>query len=183
MDTLLDRFLRYVRIDTQAVEQTTDYPSSRGQLELGRLLVAELRELGLRDAVQDEHGIVMATVPATTRRAAPAIAWLAHMDTSPETTGKNVKPQVHRNYDGRDIVLPGDPSKVLKAGENPDLAKLVGKTIITTDGIATNVSGSAGSTAYSQLLISRVSAKASTSPIAVPISATRIPSPSTMRRT
>ena len=134
MDTLLDRFLRYVRIDTQAVEQTTDYPSSRGQLELGRLLVAELRELGLRDAVQDEHGIVMATVPATTRRTAPTIAWLAHMDTSPETTGKNVKPQVHRNYDGRDIVLPGDPSKVLKAGENTDLAKLVGKTIITTDG-------------------------------------------------
>src|SRR5947209_5003197 len=126
MDTLLDRFLRYVRIDTQAVEQTADYPSSRGQLELGRLLVGELPE-------QDQYGIVMATVPATTRRAAPTIAWLAHMDTSPETTGKGVKPQVHRDYDGRDIVLPGDPGKVLKTSENPDLAKLVGKTIITTD--------------------------------------------------
>jgi tripeptide aminopeptidase len=134
MDTLLDRFLRYARIDTQAVEQTTAYPSSPGQIELGRLLVRELRELGLRDAVQDGHGIVMATVPATTRRTAPTIAWLAHMDTSPETTGKDVKPQVHRHYDGRDIVLPGDPSKVLRPGEYPDLAKVVGQTVITTDG-------------------------------------------------
>jgi tripeptide aminopeptidase len=134
MDTLLDRFLRYVRIDTQAVEQTATYPSSPGQLQLGRLLVGELRELGLRDAEQDGHGIIMATVPATAKRAAPTIAWLAHMDTSPETTGKNVNPQVHRGYDGRDIVLPGDPTKVLRPSEYPDLNKAIGKTVITTDG-------------------------------------------------
>src|SRR5919205_988672 len=113
MDTLLDRFLRYVRIDTQANEQAATYPSSPGQLELGRLLLRELRDLGLRDATQDEHGIVLATVPATSKHDVPMIAWIAHVDTSPETTGKNVNPQVIRNYDGRDLVLPGDPSRVL----------------------------------------------------------------------
>src|SRR5277367_6374617 len=111
MNTLLDRFLRYVRIDTQAVEQTTAYPSSPGQLDLGRMLLDELRELGLRDAVQDEFGIIMATVPPTTKRSVPVTAWLAHMDTSPETSGKDVKPIVHRDYAGGDIVLPGDPTK------------------------------------------------------------------------
>jgi tripeptide aminopeptidase len=134
MSTLLDRFLRYVRIDTQAVEQTTDYPSSPGQLELGRMLTGELRELGLRDAGQDEWGIVMATIPATMKRSVPVIAWLAHMDTSPETSGKNVQPIVHRNYDGGGITLPGDPSKVLRPSEYPDLKEVAGKTVITTDG-------------------------------------------------
>src|SRR4051812_43090499 len=134
MDTLLDRFLRYVRIDTQAVEQTTAYPSSPGQLVLGKMLTGELRELGLRDAEQDEHRIVMATIPATSKRDAPVTAWLAHMDTSPETSGKDVKPVVHKNYDGGAIVLPGDPSKVLRPGEFPELKAVVGKTVITTDG-------------------------------------------------
>jgi tripeptide aminopeptidase len=134
MDTLLDRFLRYVRIDTQAVEQTTAYPSSPGQLVLGKMLVGELRELGLCDAEQDEHGIVMATIPATAERPAPVIAWLAHMDTSPETTGKDVKPVVHTNYAGGDIVLPGDPSKVLRPNEFSELKSVVRKTVITTDG-------------------------------------------------
>jgi tripeptide aminopeptidase len=134
MNTLLDRFLRYVRIDTQAVEQTTAYPSSPGQLELGRILLGELRELGLKDAEQDKHGIVMATIPATSKRKTPVIAFLAHMDTSPETSGKNVKPVVHRNYSGGDIVLPGDPSKVLAPSEFPELKSVIGKTVITTDG-------------------------------------------------
>jgi tripeptide aminopeptidase len=134
MDTLLDRFCRYVRIDTQADEKATTYPSSVGQLELGRLLVEELRALGLRDAAQDGHGLVTATVPATGSRTAPTIAWTAHLDTSPETSGHNVKPIVHRDYDGRDIVLPGDATKVLRVAESPELAALQGKTIITTDG-------------------------------------------------
>jgi tripeptide aminopeptidase len=134
MSTLLDRFCRYARIDTQADETATTYPSSVGQLELGRLLAGELRELGLRDAAQDAHGIVMATVPATTPRQAPTIAWIAHVDTSPETSGRNVKPTVHRDYGGGDLVLPGDPTKVLRVADNPDLAQLRGKTIITTDG-------------------------------------------------
>src|SRR5262245_31296351 len=108
MNSLLDRFCRYVRIDTQAVEGAPSYPSSRGQLELGRMLLAEVRELGLKDAEQDEHGILMATIPPTVKRPAPVIAWLAHQDTSPETSGRNVKPQIHANYDGSDLVLPGD---------------------------------------------------------------------------
>src|SRR5207302_1527767 len=87
-----------------------------------------------RDAVQNEHGIVMATVPATASHKAPTIAFNAHVDTSPETSGVNVKPVVHANWDGRDIVLPGDPSKVLRAAEHPELAACKGKTVITTDG-------------------------------------------------
>jgi tripeptide aminopeptidase len=134
MDSLLDRFCRYVRIDTQAVEGAATYPSSPGQLELGRLLAGELRDLGLRDAGQDAHGIVMATIPSTQSRPAPVIAWIAHVDTSPETSGRNVKPTVHRNYAGGDLVLPGDPTKVLRVADNPELAALRGKTIITTDG-------------------------------------------------
>jgi tripeptide aminopeptidase len=134
MSTLLDRFCRYARIDTQADEASVTYPSSPGQLDLSRLLAAELRDLGLRDAAVDEHGIVLATVPATAGRTGPAIAWIAHVDTSPETSGRGVKPVVHRDYDGGDIVLPGDPTKVLRPAEDPDLARLKGKTIITTDG-------------------------------------------------
>jgi tripeptide aminopeptidase len=134
MNTLLDRFCRYVRIDTQADETATTYPSSVGQLELGRLLVGELQELGLRDAAQDAHGIVLATVPATARRHAPTVAWIAHVDTSPETSGRNVKPTLHREYAGGDLTLPGDPTKVLRVADNPELAGLHGQTIITTDG-------------------------------------------------
>src|SRR4051812_2910559 len=127
MNTLLDRFLRYVRVSTQADEKSGTYPSSPGQFELGRLLTRELQALGLQDAVQDEHGIVMATVPGTVGHAAPTIAWIAHVDTSPETSGHNVKPIVHERYDGGDIVLPGDPSKVLRPADNPDLARLKGQ--------------------------------------------------------
>jgi tripeptide aminopeptidase len=134
MDTLLDRFCRYARIDTQANETSTTYPSSPGQLELGRQLVGELLELGLRDAAQDGHGIVLATVPATVARPAPVVAWIAHVDTSPETTGRNVKPTLHRKYAGGDIVLPGDPGKVIRVADNPELEQLKGKTLITTDG-------------------------------------------------
>jgi tripeptide aminopeptidase len=134
MQTLLERFCRYVRIDTQADERATTYPSSVGQLELGRLLVHELLALGLTDAVQDAHGIVMATIPATQKRPAPTVAWIAHLDTSPETSGHNIKPLVHRDYDGGDLVLPGDSTKVIRVEANRDLAALKGKTILTTDG-------------------------------------------------
>src|SRR5437867_4679398 len=131
---ILDRFCRYVRIDTQANEASASYPSTPGQLELGRLLAQELLAMGVRDAVQDEHGIVLATLPATQAKACPVIAWIAHVDTSPETSGHGVKPQVFRNYDGKDIVLPGDPSKVIRVADNPELMGLVGKTLVTTDG-------------------------------------------------
>ncbi|MGE0608876.1 MAG: peptidase T [Pirellulales bacterium] len=133
-DRLLDRFLRYVRVDTTAQEGSATYPSSAGQLELGRLLVQELLAIGLQDARQDQHGIVMATLPATVPHKSPLVALCAHFDTSPETTGKNVQPQVVRDYDGRDLVLPGDTTRVIKVAENPELAGMLGHTIITTDG-------------------------------------------------
>jgi tripeptide aminopeptidase len=135
METLLERFCRYVRIDTQADDTSGTYPSSPGQLELGRLLAGELRAIGLADAAQDEHGIVLATIPATCRPHGPPIAWIAHLDTSPETSGRGVKPIVHRGYAGSDIVLPGDPSKVIRVSDNPELASLHGKTLVTTDGM------------------------------------------------
>lgn len=131
---LLDRFLRYVRIDTQSQEGSASVPSTLKQLELCRLLEGECRELGLADVELSPFGTVTATVPATVGHAAPAIAWVAHVDTSPETSGTNVRPIVHAPYDGRDIVLPGDPSRVLRVEENPALSELVGGTVITTDG-------------------------------------------------
>jgi tripeptide aminopeptidase len=134
MKTLLDRFCRYVRIDTTAVENAGTDPSSSGQLELGRILAEELRAFGAPDVVQDEHGIVLATIPATGAEDAPIIAWIAHLDTSPETTGRNVQPIIHENYDGRDIVLPGDTSKIIRVNDNPELLHLKGKTLITSDG-------------------------------------------------
>src|SRR5262245_12559912 len=134
MSTLLERFLSYVRIDTQANERSTSVPSTPGQLDLCRLLEAECRELKLTDVSLNRFGIVMATIPSTLDRPAPTIAWLAHVDTSPETSGTNVKPVVYRKYDGGEIALAGDKSKVIRVDENPALKTLVGATIVTTDG-------------------------------------------------
>src|SRR5262249_13783826 len=120
--------------DTQADESSSTYPSTPGQLEIGGVLKEELLALGLKDATQDDHGIVLATIPSTATKPAPVIAWIAHVDTSPETSGRNVKPIVHRDYDGKDIVLPGDKSKIIRVAECPELGRLVGKTIVTTDG-------------------------------------------------
>lgn len=136
---LLQRFLRYVAIDTTANEAADSYPSSAGQLELGRIIRDELRSMGLEDARQDEHGIVTATIVANNEQPAvngqiATVAFCAHLDTSPETSGANVRPQVIRDYAGGDIVLPADISKVIRTADNRALDKLVGKTIITTDG-------------------------------------------------
>ena len=131
-ERLLARFVRYVQIDTTAVENAGTYPSSPGQRELSSLLVAELQALGLSDVRQNAQAIVMTTVPGT--RPAPCIAFNSHVDTSPETTGAGVKPQIVRNYAGGDIELPGDPTRVIRVSENPELAQLIGKTLITTDG-------------------------------------------------
>ncbi len=135
---LLGRFLRYVQIDTTASEASKTYPSSPGQFTLGKLLADELREMGLKDVEHDQHGLVWATVPATAKSASdqplPVVAFNAHIDTSPETTGKNVKPHVIRNYAGGDIPLIADKTKVIRIADNPELSKLHGKTIITTDG-------------------------------------------------
>ena len=133
MHTLLDRFLRYVRIDTKADDTTTAYPSSPGQLVLGKMLRDELLAIGVADARQDEHGLVFATIPGNVP-GAPTIAFNSHVDTNPENSGKDVDPQVIHNYAGGDIALPKDPSKVIRITENPELNALIGKTIITTDG-------------------------------------------------
>jgi len=134
MDTLLERFARYARLDTQASEFGTSYPSTAKQLELCRMLARECTEIGLKDVAMSEFGVVTASVPATVKHAAPAIAWFAHVDTSPEFSSEHVNPIVHRNYDGEDIVLPGDRSRVIRVSENPTLKQLVGATVITTDG-------------------------------------------------
>ncbi|MCU0977969.1 MAG: peptidase T [Pirellulaceae bacterium] len=133
-ERLLARFLQYVQIDTTASESSQSYPSSAGQWALGALLVRQLRELGLDEVRQDEHGLVWATIPATATGEMPAIAFNAHLDTSPETSGTNVRPQVIRNYAGGDLVLPGDPQQVIRVSENPALEALHGATLITTDG-------------------------------------------------
>lgn len=133
-DTLLDRFVRYAKHDTQADERSTTYPSTPGQLVLGKLLRDELLALGLADARQTEFGIVHATIPANVPDAVPTVAFVAHVDTSPEFSGKGVNPQVIRNYPGGDIVLPGDPTRVIRVAESPELNALVGKTLVTTDG-------------------------------------------------
>ncbi len=134
MSAVLDRFIRYVQYDTQADESSTSYPSTDKQLVLLRDLAAELRELGLHDAAIDAHGYVTATVPPTSRKRVPAIGFIAHVDTSPEVSGANVTPIVHRNYDGRDLVLPDDPSAILRAADCPPLADRIGDDIVTASG-------------------------------------------------
>lgn len=131
---LLDRFLRYVQIDTTAVTEADHYPSSPGQLHLGAVLVDELRKAGVADARQNQHGIVLATLPPTVPHAAPTIAFCAHLDTSPETSGANVRPQVIENYSGGDVLLLGPPSRMIRVADQPELAAMAGRTLITSDG-------------------------------------------------
>jgi len=135
MDTVLDRFLRYVTYDTQSDEQSTTCPSTGTQLVLLRDLAAELNALGLTDAAVDEFGYVTATIPPTTAKPnVPTIGFIAHVDTSPEMPGAGVKPIVHRRYDGRDLILPDDPAAILSAADNPALADRIGDDIVTASG-------------------------------------------------
>ena len=129
---VLDRLLRYVRVDTQSARDRTGCPSTPGQLELGRMLVEELREIGLGDAEQDAQGYVYATLPATVE-GAPVIGLLAHLDTSPDETGSGVEPLVHRDYDGGDIALPRGGT-VLEPERMPELREAIGHDIVTTSG-------------------------------------------------
>jgi tripeptide aminopeptidase len=129
-----ERFLRYVTIDTQSDPESPTCPSTEKQKDLGRLLASELMTLGLADAHIDEHGYVYATIPANTSKKVPVICFCSHMDTSPDCTGKNVRPQIVRNYRGGDITLPADPSQVIHIAEHPALKDQIGNDIITTDG-------------------------------------------------
>jgi tripeptide aminopeptidase len=129
-----ERFLRYVLIDTQSDPASPTCPSTEKQKNLGRLLASELREMGIHDAHLDEHGYVYATIPATSDKKVPVICFCSHMDTSPDCTGKDVKPQIVRNYRGGDIVLPGDPSQIIRTADQPALADQIGNDIVTSDG-------------------------------------------------
>ena len=134
--SVLERFLRYVAVDTRSDERSAACPSTPGQLVLLRMLAAELRAMGVEDAEVDANGYVMATIPASPGlETVPAIGFIAHVDTSPEMPGHDVRPIVHRAYDGRDLVLPDDPSAVLRAAGNPALGERVGDDIVTASGL------------------------------------------------
>ncbi len=130
--TVVDRFLKYVKYDTQSNEESESFPSDPKQLELSKDLVEELKEIGLTDAAMDEHGYVMATLPGNTDKDVPVIGFIAHVDTSPAVSGKDVDPQIVKNYQGGDITLKN--GIVIKADANPELADMNGFDIITTDG-------------------------------------------------
>ncbi|MGE3510070.1 MAG: peptidase T [Vicinamibacterales bacterium] len=135
MSAVLDRFLRYVRYDTQADERSASYPSTSGQLVLLRDLAEELRAIGLQQVSMDEHGYVMGTIPATTHKTTvPTVGFIAHVDTSPEMSGTGVKPIVHRDYDGRDLLLPDDPSAILRLSDIPELGSQLGHDLVTASG-------------------------------------------------
>src|SRR3979409_1970718 len=132
--TVTERFLRYVVIDTQSDPASPTCPSTEKQKDLGSLLARELQEMGIGDAHLDEYGYVYATIPANTDKKVPVICFCSHMDTSPDCSGANVKPQMVKNYRGGDIPLPADPAQVIRVAEHPELKKQIGNDIITTDG-------------------------------------------------
>jgi tripeptide aminopeptidase len=131
---LQERFVKYVKIDTQSDASSPTCPSTLKQKDLGKVLVAELLEIGLTDAHMDENGYVYATIPANTTKKVPVICFCSHMDTSPDCSGENVKPIIHQNYQGEDLVLPDDPTIVLKLSEHKDLKDQIGNDIITASG-------------------------------------------------
>ncbi|MCB9293434.1 MAG: peptidase T [Lewinellaceae bacterium] len=133
--TFLERFLRYVQVDTQSDASSRTIPSTEKQKNLGRILVEELHEMGIEDAHLDEYGYIYATIPANTDKPnVPVICFCSHMDTAPDCSGKDVKPLIHRNYQGGDIVLPDDPTVVLSPKDHPNLREQIGNDIITASG-------------------------------------------------
>ncbi len=133
-ESVVDRFLRYVRVDTQSAEDSKTTPSTDKQWDLLRILARELETLGVESVRMSEHGMVYAIVRGNVKADIPTIGFLAHVDTSPAVTGTNVRPVIHDNYQGGDITLPGDPSQVITVAQHPVLNKLIGDDIITTDG-------------------------------------------------
>ncbi|MEX8547774.1 MAG: peptidase T [Mucilaginibacter sp.] len=132
--TVQNRFLKYVAVDTQSDAASPTTPSTEKQKNLGKILVEELLQIGLQDAHLDEYGYVYATIPANTAKPVPVICFCSHMDTSPDCSGENVKPIVHQNYQGQDLVLPDDPSIIIRLKEHPDLQHQFGNDVITASG-------------------------------------------------
>lgn len=134
METVTDKFLRYVSFETTSDENSTTHPSSLKELDLSRQLVAEMKALGIADASLDENGYVMGTIPSNLDHEVPVLGFIAHVDTSPDASGKDIKPQFIYNYDGNDIPLPGVPGLALRVADFPELLDYEGQTLITTDG-------------------------------------------------
>lgn len=134
MPEVLDRFIRYVQIDTQSARDSETYPSTAKQLDLLRLLAEELKQIGMQDVRMDRYGYVTATLPANHGKASPVVGFLAHVDTSPDASGENVHPRVIEHYDGGEIVLNAKENIRLSPERFPDLRKYVGQTLVTTDG-------------------------------------------------
>ena len=132
--TASERFMRYVQIDTQSDPQSVSFPSTKKQKDLSDLLANELQQMGAADVHADKHGYVYATIPSTTEKKVPVICFCAHIDTAPDCSGTDVKPVLHRNYNGTDIVLPDDPSQVIRMNDYPYLEQLKGHDIITASG-------------------------------------------------
>ena len=130
--TVLERFLKYVQVDTQSDPNSPTIPSTEKQKNLSRILVEELLEMGIEDAHLDEWGYVYATIPSNTDKQVPTICFCSHVDTSPDSSGTDVKPIVHKNYDGSDIVLPDDTTQVIQSSEYKYLEKLIGQDIDKT---------------------------------------------------
>ncbi|MCW3087112.1 MAG: pepT [Sediminibacterium sp.] len=133
--TAVERFMRYVQIDTQSDPQSETHPSSEKQKHLSRLLAQELLAMGIADAHTDEYGYVYATIPSTTEKKVPVICFCSHVDTAPDCSGTNVKPILHTNYSGGDIVLPDDPSQVLNIAGHAYLKEHIGGKVITASGL------------------------------------------------
>ncbi|WP_299528015.1 tripeptide aminopeptidase PepT, partial [uncultured Lutibacter sp.] len=134
MQKIIDRFVKYVKIDTQSDDNNPDFPSTKKQWDLAHVLVEELNEIGMKDVTLDANCYIMATLPSNVDFKVPTIGFIAHMDTSPDYTGTNVKPQFHPNYDGKDIVLNKEQNIVLSPSYFDDLLLYKGQTLITTDG-------------------------------------------------
>ncbi|WP_159633564.1 peptidase T [Sphingobacterium composti Ten et al. 2007 non Yoo et al. 2007] len=132
--SVAERFMRYVQIDTQSDAESVTFPSTAKQLNLSKLLVEELKEIGAKDVELDENGYVYATIPSNTTKEVPTICFCSHVDTSPDCSGTDVKPIVHSNYQGQDLVLPDDNSVVIRFSEHKDLAEQIGNDIITSSG-------------------------------------------------
>lgn len=133
-NSLQNRFTEYVKIDTQSDPASASIPSTEKQKNLGKVLVSQLLEMGIADAHLDEYGYVYATIPSNSEKSVPVICFCSHMDTSPDCSGYGVKPMIHHNYQGQDLILPDDPSVVLKMTEHPDLKHQIGNDIITASG-------------------------------------------------
>ena len=132
--TVTDRFIRYAKIDTQSDPESQTCPSTEKQKTLSKLLVEELKAMGIQDAELDGHGYVYATIESNSIKKVPVLCFCSHVDTAPDCTGTNVRPILHKKYDGKDIVLPGDTSQVIKVSEHPELKNQIGNDVITTDG-------------------------------------------------